>query len=64
MAGLAGHVLVDGGAVAPCIIATLLAPEPTDTIPVPKSWNKRLLHLCAISLVAIMPGYFASYRAV
>ena len=42
----------------PCIIATLLAPEPTDTIPVPKRWNKRLLHLCEISLVAIMPGLF------
>ncbi len=24
----------------------------------PKRWNKRLLHLCEISLVAIMPGLF------
>ncbi len=44
MAGLAGHVLVDGGAVDPlCIIATLLAPEPTDTIPVPKTLEQAVV---------------------
>ncbi|STI67704.1 peptidoglycan monomer (N-acetylglucosamine-1,6-anhydro-N-acetylmuramic acid-tetrapeptide) uptake protein (major facilitator superfamily protein) [Escherichia coli] len=43
MAGLAGHVLVDGGAVDPLIIATLLAPEPTDTIPVPKTLEQAVV---------------------
>lgn len=37
LAGLARDVLADGCAVDSCIIATLLAPEPTDTIPVPKT---------------------------
>jgi PAT family beta-lactamase induction signal transducer AmpG len=37
-AGSAGRdVLADGRAADPCIIATLLAPEPSDVIPVPKS---------------------------
>ncbi len=42
----------------PCIIATLLAPEPTDTIPVPKTLEQAVVAPLRISLVAIMPGLF------
>jgi hypothetical protein len=31
----------------PCIIATLLAPEPSDVIPVPR-WSRRSPNRCAI----------------
>lgn len=43
LARLAGHVLADGGIADPCIIATLLAPEPTDTIPSPKSLEQAVV---------------------
>ncbi len=40
----------------PCIIATLLAPEPSDVIPVPKASNRRSPNRRAISSDATTPG--------
>lgn len=40
----------------PCIIATLLAPEPTDAIPVPKTLEQAVAARCATSLVVTTPG--------
>ncbi len=57
--GWQGHVLVDGGAVDPPVLSRrCLHQNPPTPFLCPKRWNKRLLHLCEISLVAIMPGLF------
>ncbi len=56
LARLAGHVLADGGIADPLHIATLLAPEPTDTIPSPKSLEQAVVAPLRDFLAVITPG--------